>query len=145
MISESNIVATVKYGKYISHRGLINLYLLLITSIILMITTIASIIFALVGLMVLDRENIVTIIIIDIFALFLMSIAIGLLLYHKRNIKEIQKWLKDAIVLKAKVQRLDLLFPTFRPYQVSVRFKYNGKEKEQTQKRTSHREQKQNF
>lgn len=65
---------------------------------------------------------------------FLISSAIGLLLYHKRNIKEIQKWMQDAVVLKANVYRLDLLSPVYAPYQIAVRFKYNGVKREQTQR-----------
>ena len=134
MISESKIAATVKYGKFVSRRDLIGLYLLLITALPIPIVTIAVIISAVSGLMVLESEIVITMILINAFGLVLICIAVSLLLYHKRNSKEIKKWIQDAVLLKATVYRLDLLSPEYSPCQVAVRFKYNGTEREQTQR-----------
>ena len=134
MISESNIAASVKYGKYVGRRALMGLYMLLATATLIPIVTIAVVISSHEGLMVLESEIVITLIFINTFALFLICVAVSLLLYHKRNIKEVQKWMQDAVVLKASVYRLDLLSPAYDPYQVAVRFTYNGAQREQTQR-----------
>ena len=134
MISESNIAASVKYGKYVGRRDLIGLYALLITAMLIPIVTIAVVISSREGLMVLESKIVITLILINTFALFLICVAVSLLLYHKRNIKEVQKWKQDAVVLKASVYRLDLLSPVYAPYQIAVRFYINGVKKEQTQR-----------
>ena len=134
MISESNIAASVKYGKYVGRRALMGLYMLLATATLIPIVTIAVVISSHEGLMVLESEIVITLIFINTFALFLICVAVSLLLYHKRNIKEVQKWKQDAVVLKASVYRLDLLSPAYDPYQVAVRFTYNGAQREQTQR-----------
>ena len=94
MISESQIAATVKYGKYVGRSGLIGLYFLLISALLIPIVTLAIVMSALGGILVLESEIVTTLILINAFAFLLICIAASLLLYHKRNIKEIKKWME---------------------------------------------------
>ena len=134
MISESDIAATVKYGRYVRRRAFIALYILLADAILIPAATIAIVILAAAGQMALDREIGSALIAVNIFAFFLICVAAGLLLYHTGHNRQIKKWLRDAVVLNAKIYRLDHITHGYDPYQVAVRFTYDGVVKEQTQR-----------
>ena len=64
----------------------------------------------------------------NIFTLVISTICIIKLIRNKQNILKTQLFLKDATNINCHIKRVDITDRKFKPYQVEISFKHNGKE-----------------
>ena len=136
MYNIEQIDCTLKYGKvYIKQLKLLNI-LNLILVVISNLLLIGGIVLWAVSEIAIKEFSLVAIIYIAITLLVVTSVYI-LKKNKKRNI-EITEWLKDAVELKAEINRLDLTNANYQPYQIEVVLKYKGKEIRKISNKANH-------
>ena len=128
MAEITEIKATLKYGKFVFGWRIGLLYAAVIVAFTMPVITAVIAVFYLVGTVTLDKDAVFVLIVQNGFCIFLGVCCLCYLLRHKRVLKQVKEWLKDAVPLTAKVIRTDVLEKSSKPYQIKAVFVCDGKE-----------------
>ena len=127
MVNLSDVKATLKYGRFVQGWRVLLLYVTVFITCILPVSTIIMLIFSFYGVFAWENEMLFGIIFGNVFSIFLGAICFYYLYRHKKVIKRVKVWLSDAVLINAKVTRVDVLNGRYKPYQIKVEFFYGGK------------------
>ena len=127
MTNLTEIKATLKYGRFVQGWRISLLYITIFITCMMPVITIIMLISSLYGVFTWEREMLFGIVFGNIFSITLGAICVYYLYRHKKVKNQVKNWLSDAILIKAKVSRMDILDSRYKPYQIKVEFSYNGK------------------
>lgn len=125
MYNLNQIEATMKHGKInIKSQIILKLFIILL-SILSAFVLISGIIIK--ALNEINNQEFIITIVIFILTIIIIIIFTYLFMINKKCLNEISEWLKDAVICKAKVNRVDFTNMNSQPYQIEVNFEFNNK------------------
>lgn len=127
MEKQNKIDSSLTYGKILSSGQIYLLYSAIIISLMLPLCSIVIIILLSLGIIESNSDVIGSLIFGNIFSLFLFTVCLDRYIYNYKLKRKVKLWLEDAVMLKAKAKRLDLINPIYKPYQIEVKFTYGEK------------------
>ena len=131
MVNEiKKIVATINYGRLLWGKYFILILFNFIISLLIPTVTITILILVSKNMIIWEPKIILTLILANIFSIFLFSVSLSILIIDKKKKKKISLMLKDAIKLNAFVKRKPITQIGENPYRVSISFKFNDLLKE---------------
>lgn len=122
-----NIVSSLHYGKVVSKKVIILLYVFLYISLIAPLLTIAMAIVASFGVFDWDYDLIIECVIANIFCVSEFVILCYILWYHQNLHKKIELWLEDAVETIAIAQWVTE-FNLSKPFKVLFKFRIGDEE-----------------
>lgn len=123
----NNVLYSFKYGRVVSESKNKLLYLAISISLLIPLISIIILILFSCNLFQFTEEILIGLIIANILSLTFFSIFLYFYFHNKKVIKYIKLCLKDAIKLEAFIERMDIIDPKYKPYQIQATFKINNK------------------
>lgn len=122
-----NVLYSFKYGKVIPENKNKLLYLAICISLLLPLISIIILILFACNLFQFTEEIIIGLIGANILSLIFFSIFLYFYFHNKKIIKFIKLSLEDAIEVEAFIERIDIIDPKYKPYQIQATFKIDNK------------------
>ncbi len=126
-MDSSEIKATLRYGRFVQGWRVKLLYIAIAVCSLMPISTIVMLISVFLNAFSWESEMLFGVLFGNAFCILIGVVCIVSLQRHNKVKKEVEKWLTDAVLLKAEITRMDIVDRTYKPYQIKVEFYYNGK------------------
>lgn len=127
-MSIKKIKATLKYGRFVAGWRFYILYIGIIVSLLMPIITVIIIALCYQGTLIMNNDMVIALILGNILLISSAVIHISLLIRHKKIYKEVGEWIRDAVLVRAEIKRLDnKKNPIYQQYQIEVKFLFEGR------------------
>ena len=127
-INVDEILYSFKYGKVITGKKMILLYIGMVVFSLMPIATICFLITATATEIEITKTIVWGLVGGNILSLLFLVIFVFLVVHYKRVLRYVMSCLDDAVKTEGYIERLDLKSPKYQAYQIQASFTINGKD-----------------